>query len=124
MKQNFPDPFTERHVPVKSKEDLLFAVEHLCRSAPIGMALLDTGLRFVHVNELMAEANGVPADAHVGRTLREIVPEIVSKSLNAGLILNSPRPSLIRFMPALNVSRMEINGMLDILEEILRETAK
>jgi acetylornithine/N-succinyldiaminopimelate aminotransferase len=55
---------------------------------------------------------------------REIAPEIVSKSLKAGLILNAPRPSLIRFMPALNVSRMEIDGMLDILEGILRETVE
>ena len=79
MKQNSVDPYTERHVPVRSKEDLLFAVEHLCRSAPIGMALLDTDLRFVHVNELMAEANRTLADAHVDKTLHEIIPDIASK---------------------------------------------
>jgi len=32
---------------------------------------------------------------------------------NTGLLLNSPRPSCLRFMPALNVSREEIDLMLD-----------
>jgi acetylornithine/N-succinyldiaminopimelate aminotransferase len=32
---------------------------------------------------------------------------------NQGLVLNAPRPELIRFMPALNVTRDEIDRMLD-----------
>jgi acetylornithine/N-succinyldiaminopimelate aminotransferase len=31
---------------------------------------------------------------------------------NQGLLLNAPRPELIRFMPALNVTREEIDRML------------
>jgi acetylornithine/N-succinyldiaminopimelate aminotransferase len=30
-----------------------------------------------------------------------------------GLLLNAPRPNLLRFMPALNVSREEIDRMVD-----------
>ncbi|RTL54180.1 MAG: acetylornithine transaminase [Rhodocyclaceae bacterium] len=37
-----------------------------------------------------------------------------------GLLLNSPRPNLIRFMPALNVSREEIDQMLEMLRGLLR----
>ena len=36
-----------------------------------------------------------------------------------GLLLNAPRPNLLRFMPALNVSRAEIQAMLERLERIL-----
>ena len=36
-----------------------------------------------------------------------------------GLLLNAPRPNLIRFMPALNVSREEIDLMLDLLHDLL-----
>ena len=32
---------------------------------------------------------------------------------NAGLLLNSPRPEALRFMPALNVTRAEIDRMID-----------
>lgn len=52
---------------------------------------------------------------------REIASEIVSGCLKAGLLLNAPRPSLLRFMPALNVSREEIDTMLEILEKTIRE---
>lgn len=41
---------------------------------------------------------------------------------NAGLLLNSPRPSLLRFMPALTVTRAEIDRMIDGLAQTLRAT--
>ena len=50
--------------------------------------------------------------------------EIVEKARNlepAGLLLNSPRPDLLRFMPALNVTREELDLMLNGLKGILRE---
>ena len=39
-----------------------------------------------------------------------------------GLLINSPRPNLLRFMPALNVSDDEIHQMCSILRELLKET--
>jgi PAS domain S-box-containing protein len=33
-------------------------------------------LRFVRLNDRLAEINGVPAAAHIGKTLREILPEM------------------------------------------------
>jgi acetylornithine/N-succinyldiaminopimelate aminotransferase len=40
-----------------------------------------------------------------------------------GLLINSPRPNLLRFMPALNVSNDEIRQMCNMLRELLKETA-
>ena len=40
-----------------------------------------------------------------------------------GLLINSPRPNLLRFMPALNVSNDEILQMCNILRELLKATA-
>lgn len=48
----------------------------LLAHAPFGFAFLDRDLRYVHVNDFLAEANGVPAGAHIGRTIREVVPSI------------------------------------------------
>jgi PAS domain S-box-containing protein len=42
--------------------------------APIGIALLDTELRYVRVNKALAEMNGVPSEAHLGRLLQEVLP--------------------------------------------------
>ena len=39
-----------------------------------------------------------------------------------GLLINSPRPNLLRFMPALNVSDDEIHQMCSMLRELLKET--
>ncbi|WP_334899145.1 PAS domain S-box protein [Nostoc sp.] len=45
-------------------------------SAPIGITLLDSQLRFLVINEALAEINGVSAAEHFGKTLREIVPDL------------------------------------------------
>lgn len=48
-------------------------------------------------------------------------PEIVSRALDNGLLLNAPREDRLRFMPALNVSVSEIDEMVVKLEKILME---
>ena len=44
---------------------------------------------------------------------------IVAQALEAGLLLNSPRPDTLRFMPALNLTREEIAEMIEGLDAIL-----
>ena len=44
---------------------------------------------------------------------------IVAQAFEAGMLLNSPQPDALRFMPALNVSRAEILEMIDGLDSIL-----
>ena len=49
-------------------------------------------------------------------------PEIVRRALEStpkGLLLNSPRPNLLRFMPALNVTESEIDQMIAMLDDLL-----
>jgi acetylornithine/N-succinyldiaminopimelate aminotransferase len=40
-----------------------------------------------------------------------------------GLLINSPRPNLLRFMPALNVSDDEIRQMANMLRELLKQVS-
>jgi acetylornithine/N-succinyldiaminopimelate aminotransferase len=57
----------------------------------------------------------------------DIGPQIVDMARERnplGLLLNSPRPNLLRFMPALNVSKDEIDQMIAALSEILSEIKK
>jgi len=44
---------------------------------------------------------------------------IVGQALGDGVLLNSPQPDALRFMPALNVTREEIAAMTDCLDAIL-----
>jgi PAS domain S-box-containing protein len=46
------------------------------RAAPVGLAFVDAQLRYVDVNDCMAEIHGVPAAAHRGRTVRDVLPHL------------------------------------------------
>jgi acetylornithine/N-succinyldiaminopimelate aminotransferase len=55
---------------------------------------------------------------------KEIGPQIVELAREmgpVGLLLNSPRTDLLRFMPALNVTTEEIDQMISMLSETLRK---
>src|SRR5262249_36397532 len=45
-------------------------------NARVGLSFVDTQLRFVNVNDYLAEINGLPAAAHLGRTLHEVAPNL------------------------------------------------
>lgn len=44
--------------------------------APIGMAVIGTDFRFQRINARLAKMNGAPVEAHIGRTIREVVPAL------------------------------------------------
>jgi acetylornithine/N-succinyldiaminopimelate aminotransferase len=48
--------------------------------------------------------------------------KVARTAMDRGLLINAPRPDTLRFMPALNVTRDEIDQMLVLLEAVLRVT--
>ncbi|HEY3286356.1 MAG TPA: PAS domain-containing protein [Gemmatimonadaceae bacterium] len=48
-------------------------LDSLMGMSPLGIAVLDRDLRYVRINAPAAAANGLPSDAHLGRSVREIV---------------------------------------------------
>jgi acetylornithine/N-succinyldiaminopimelate aminotransferase len=44
---------------------------------------------------------------------------VVDGALERGLLINAPRPDTLRFMPALTVTREEVDRMLELLEPCL-----
>ncbi|QAU33896.1 acetylornithine transaminase [Janthinobacterium sp. 17J80-10] len=75
----------------------------------------------------LSEKHGLGAERGEGllRALdlgAEIGPKIVDVARDmgpVGLLLNSPRPNLLRFMPALNVTTAEIDQMITMLSDII-----
>ncbi|HSK10557.1 MAG TPA: PAS domain S-box protein, partial [Vicinamibacterales bacterium] len=55
-------------------------IKSIYDSAPIGLCIFDKDGRFVRVNRRLAEINGPPAEAHIGRTIREVVPDIADQT--------------------------------------------
>lgn len=56
--------------------EALALLDALYATAPIGLAFVDPQLRYVRINQLLAEMGGLPADAYPGRTNGEILPQI------------------------------------------------
>jgi two-component system CheB/CheR fusion protein len=50
--------------------------ESLFQVAPIGLAVLDADLRYVRCNDALAQMNGLPEQALLGRTVRDVFPEM------------------------------------------------
>ena len=62
-------------------------------SIPVGMCLLDPDMRCVKVNEYLARMNGLPADEHRGRSVREIMPLLADRiEATARGVIESGRP--------------------------------
>lgn len=56
-------------------------------------------------------------DREIGAQLVEVARELTPD----GLLINSPRPNLLRFMPALNVSYNEIDQMITLLDSTFQK---
>ncbi|MEZ4732739.1 MAG: PAS domain S-box protein [Caldilineaceae bacterium] len=73
----------------------LAELEAIYDTAPIGLCVLDRELRWVRINERLAEINGFPAAAHLGRSLRELLPDLApSAEPILQTILESEQPLL------------------------------
>jgi two-component system, cell cycle sensor histidine kinase and response regulator CckA len=57
-------------------QQLCDELSQVYQHAPVGLCLLDADLRFVRINDRLAEIDGKSADEHVGRSLREVVPDL------------------------------------------------
>lgn len=58
----------------------LAEIEAYYDTAPVGLCVLDNELRYVRINERLAEINGIPVSEHLGRTIREVLPELADQA--------------------------------------------
>ncbi|PSN76243.1 hypothetical protein C8B47_28330, partial [filamentous cyanobacterium CCP4] len=65
----------------------------LIASSPIGIALFDRELRYIHANEALAVVNGVPLSDHLGQRLDDVLPAwapVVAPILQRVMDTNEP----------------------------------
>jgi PAS domain S-box-containing protein len=86
---------------VAANSAVLNEIEQVYRYAPVGLCHMDKDYRFLRINEHMAEINGLTASAHIGRTLREVIPGLADR------LMELYRPIYERGEPVLNA---EIDG--------------
>jgi PAS domain S-box-containing protein len=72
-------------------------VDELLAAAPVGFALVDPDLRFVRINAALAAVHGKPPEAHLGRTVAEVLgPEGAEVAAIMREVLRTGRPELER----------------------------
>ena len=54
----------------------LAELEAIYDSAHVGLCVFDTQLRYQRINERLAQINGLPVADHIGKTVREIAPDL------------------------------------------------
>jgi len=85
------------HTLLQRVETDLALCERLINQSPIGLALLDPDLRYLLVNPALERIDGVPAEDHIGRRLREMLP-----FLDVGTIESCLRQVLATGLPLLD----------------------
>lgn len=70
-------------------------LQTLLGSSPFGMCVFERDLRYLLINDALADMNGVPAEDHIGRTVREIVPSLEAEARRvAESIFSTGKPML------------------------------
>ncbi len=53
-----------------------YELEALYATAPVGLCVVDTRFRYLRINQRLAETNGFSVEEHLGRTVRDILPQL------------------------------------------------
>ena len=54
-------------------------LEALYATAPVGLCVIDQDLRFVRINQRLAEINGMGVEEHLGKRVREVIPDLADQ---------------------------------------------
>jgi len=73
--------FREAEGSRREAQESLAVVDAVFAAAPVGLAFMDTSFRYVRVNEALAAMNGLPADEHFGRTLRDVLGDELANEI-------------------------------------------
>ena len=65
--------FRDAATAQRQAQDALGVVDAVFAAAPVGLAFMDTSFHFVRVNEALAAINGLSAQEHFGRSLRDVL---------------------------------------------------
>jgi len=102
-----------------SKPEFLAAVKE--KAAYLSAELLKLSEEFGLQGE---RGEGLLRALKLGSNIGAQIVETARNMEPVGLLLNSPRPDLLRFMPALNVTKDELDQMLAMLREVLQQLKK
>ena len=92
---NLRETRAEAQQAERAKDEALTLLDTFQVYAPVGLAFLDTNLRYLRINYAMAELDGLTPAAHIGRTIQEVQPQIKTELIeNIRQVLETGKPLL------------------------------
>jgi PAS domain S-box-containing protein len=73
--------FREAEDARRQAQESLAVVDAVFAAAPVGLAFMDTSFHYVRVNNALAAINGLPAEEHYGRTLRDVLGDELAETI-------------------------------------------
>ncbi|MDH6553033.1 PAS domain-containing protein [Streptomyces sp. SAI-133] len=77
--------------------DELWTARRFLDGTPAAVAVLDADLRYLYLNDTLAEVNGLPVEEHLGRPMPEVVPGSGPSAEVAREVLSTGRPQTVVF---------------------------
>ncbi|MBI2815656.1 MAG: PAS domain-containing sensor histidine kinase [Acidobacteria bacterium] len=70
---------TDRKIADELAQRHLDELEAIYKAAPVGLCVLDRELRWVQINERLAEMNGFTVAEHIGKRVRDLIPNVAEE---------------------------------------------
>ena len=71
--------YTEAQQALSQTARSFALIDALLEASPLAICFLDTEMRFIHINQVLAELHGLSAEQHIGQDFRELLPESAAK---------------------------------------------
>lgn len=81
-------------------EQRLAQLQAIYDGAPVGLSFVDRNLRYVNLNQRLADLHGAPVAAHIGKTVQEMIPELFPQI----------QPFLLRALKGEAFADVEVHG--------------
>ncbi|TAF10559.1 MAG: PAS domain S-box protein [Nostocales cyanobacterium] len=95
---------------LRNREKLLDGFFYAASQANVGLSIVDTNLHFLKINQKLADINGYPIEAHLGKSVMDLIPEIAPTILPVlQNILDHKQP----------ISNLEISGIIKSQPEMI-----
>ncbi|MEG4272720.1 MULTISPECIES: PAS domain S-box protein [unclassified Microcoleus] len=71
--------YTEAQQALSQTSQSFALIDSLLEASPLAIGFLDSEMRFIRINQVLAELNGLPIEQHLGQDFRKLLPESAAK---------------------------------------------
>ena len=72
--------YTEAQQALSQTAQSFALIDALLEASPLAICFLDSEMRFIHINHVLAELHGLSVEQHIGQDFRELLPESAAKT--------------------------------------------